>query len=701
MITNKTKIIKNTQSIFYNEFISDLKYIDKQIANDFIKVTHFQYKPKQAFFIIKLLNIYFYLNNIEINYLNFKNSNNKELFSNFLNFCHSDLFGYSLKFKQLIKNYLIRMIDLLNEQRTFKIEIDLNNVNFDYKINSEQFSNKLKILEGYIFKNGFKNIPLIHYSYHFDEKKALVLYDYIDLKSILFLDKESNVYLFNNLLDYCILNNKDFFKIDFYDLNYFAKYFFNKLNDRKINIEAYKQNWNFFIDFFNDAIKPINKDKLKILTKRTKGFQTNIKIENNKFIKTKLLVDVPLEISDEKSILKLKETNNQYIEIIESFSKEIIEDYINQQNIGTYPPDEFFTTDINILCNKYQMRKSGGIKSWIESNLNHNAVFNKTHAFCICSLLIINHPSITTQFLEELTVESFIKTDNYYYLVGEKRRKGKDFAEQKILLNEYTKSLIELLIENNKRFSRVYKSNKLFLHVNEHIKFKIFDSKIEPNKYTFDKLTSYINNNYEIDIDIDNFLKNVLFSKIRASCAIKLFFETSSTKKMAEILGHENYKPDLLSHYLPEPIIHFYQSRWIRIFQKGIIYESMKDSKFLLKAIGFKNIDTLNLFLSNHMIKDLPSTNINKSPVKDIVEYDECYISINEENLTALFSLKEAVLKSKNQNKINSTSLFWSDFADKLYYEIFNNKSYYSFQDILNKALKNINIKNFEEVIYE
>ena len=165
---------------------------------------------------------------------------------------------------------------------------------------------------------------------------------------------------------------------------------------------------------------------------------------------------------------------------------------------------------------------------------------------------------------------------------------------------------------------------------------------------------------------------------------------------MAEILGHENYNPSLLTHYLPEPIIHFYQSRWIRTFQKGIIYEAMKDSEFLLKAIGFKDMETLDEFLSNHMLKNLPTSKVKKAQLTA----DECYVSINEENLTALFSIKEAVKAASDKETINEKALFWTNFAEKLESEIANNKTYYSFNKVLKVALAKAEPNNFKEVIY-
>lgn len=45
------------------------------------------------------------------------------------------------------------------------------------------------------------------------------------------------------------------------------------------------------------------------------------------------------------------------------------------------------------------------------------------------------------------------------------------------------------------------------------------------------------------------------------------------------------------------------------IISKGIICESLKNSDLLFKASGFKTMEQLDLFLKNHVLKDVPSKN--------------------------------------------------------------------------------------------
>ena len=99
-------------------------------------------------------------------------------------------------------------------------------------------------------------------------------------------------------------------------------------------------------------------------------------------------------------------------------------------------------------------------------------------------------------------------------------------------------------------------------------------------------------------------------TKLRASKAVQLYLIQNDTQKMAEALGHKYYRPELLSFYLPETILNFFQSRWIRIFQKGIICEAMKDSKNFFKASKFNSLEELEEFMNLHSLKNIPEPKI-------------------------------------------------------------------------------------------
>lgn len=209
------------------------------------------------------------------------------------------------------------MISHLNISRTVLLELDTSSLNFNYELDLSILSDKLKAMQGYVFERSeVGTLLLFKYNWKFGITESIRLYNQIDKISKHIKISHGTIYVLNNLIDYCIVKNKNIFLINNEDMGQFAKTFFNSINDRKVNIRQYQQFWNDFIELFGDCIVNINKEQLKVKTKRLSGNATIIKIKNNKKIKDKLITEVPLEVSDEKSIFILKEkvTQNLYIE---------------------------------------------------------------------------------------------------------------------------------------------------------------------------------------------------------------------------------------------------------------------------------------------------------------------------------------------------------------------------------------------------
>jgi hypothetical protein len=700
-------IIKNIKSFFLNSYLNTLPFIDPQIVKE-LQIIDNKFTPK----IIKLLNLYFYLYNLNLSHLSFKNKDQSKLFNDFLLFLTSNLTNtnsnYVLKTKQAYQNNLIGMIDKLNESRIIKIKLNRLD-SFDHEYDFSNVLDKIKIVDGIKIKKSRDVFCFIaiKYANKFSIEETLYIYDQISIFKSHSKYNRSTASIFSLYLDFIAENNTKLENSNDNLLGEFAFVYFKGLEERKVNIEKYKPFWNGFILFIKDTFKlEINDKFLKIKTTRGLGNQTNIKFVNKKNIKDKLLTDVPLEICDDKAMFILKEKSLQDIKIISNWADYVINDYLDQQDIGTYPFDEFFLEDPETLKTKYKMWRENGIKSWINNNLNTKAIFNKEHLIAAFSILVIEHPVITDGFLKDIEKKSVVKTDQGTFLIGRKHRKGKNYSEQKVLLNERSLKVVNILLDNNKKMGKLVNSDSLTLHTTPLSIFKIVPyQKFKRTKDFYQNIFSFIKNNYSFeDQEIETFINKITLTKIRATCGINEFFKYESTKKMAEILGHERYNSSLLTHYLPEPIIHFYQSRWIRIFQKGIIYEAMKDSDNLLEAIGFENMDMMDEFLKNHTIKNMPTQKNERDNkiVDKIPDFDEAYVSICEENLTALLSIKKAVEETPDKNKIHEKALFWKNFTDRLVNEIENNNSYYSFIKILSTAKdKSLNnLDSYKKVIY-
>lgn len=708
-------IIKNIKSFFFNSYLNKLIFLDPQIVKE-IKSTEVNLTKKQKSHIVKilkLLNLYFALNDININYLSFKNSNQDNLFNDFLLFITSNLTNTksgSIKSKQAYQNYLNLIVEQLNKSRVSKIELKKIET-FDHKYDFSSYLNKIKVVDGVkIIKSNDKIVvSSIEYANRFGIDKCLEIYNQLELMKNHSKLNRGSLDILSMYLRFISEKGVEIYESNEKILSEFIFIYFKDLEDRKVNILNYKQFWNNFISVIKDVFNlDINEKQLRVKTEHRNGNSANIKVVNKKFVKDKLLTEVPLEVCDDKAMFVLKEKSIQDIEIIKNWAQYTLEDYEKQQKIGNYPHKEFFTVDPEVLRVKYKMWQSKGFKYWVEENLNTNAIFNKSHLFAAASLLVINNPSITESFLKDLTRSSVVKTDQGTYLIGRKHRKGKNFSEQKILLNKESLKVINILIENSKKMSEIIESDSLLLHVTKWSQFKILEAKtFKITKDVFESINNYLSKKYNFEKEMtESFIKKINLTRIRATCGINTFFKYENTKKMAEILGHEVYNSKLLTHYLPEPIIHFYQSRWIRIFQKGIIYEAMKYNENLLSSIGFENMDILDEFLKNHTIKNLPTTNNHFVEGNEMVEketvFDECYVTISEDNLIALLSIKEAVEVSENKSKINEKALFWKNFTERLINEIENNNSYFSFNKILLNAKEKINnnLEQYKKVIY-
>lgn len=201
---------------------------------------------------------------------------------------------------------------------------------------------------------------------------------------------------------------------------------------------------------------------------------------------------------------------------------------------------------------------------------------------------------------------------------------------------------------------------------------------------------------------MDRYIWKVSLTTIRASSAVLVYLETNDIQKMSKALGHTNVTKDRLREYLPEPILAFFQSRWVRIFQKAIICEAMKDSEYLLKATKFDTIEVLHQFLTNHALKKVPKyvmdDNIDDS--QNLPNESQVYFSVDTGILVSLLSIENAVKLSPINKNINGYARYWSKVSELITKEIErSNDKNLKFK--LKNAMMNINVDSMEDIIYE
>ena len=254
-------------------------------------------------------------------------------------------------------------------------------------------------------------------------------------------------------------------------------------------------------------------------------------------------------------------------------------------------------------------------------------------------LLIEQHPSITERWLTKLELfnengkaKGYRKTGDAWIAESVKERRGAKLAQQVVHLNETSKKLMDDLILYTADAREWLKKQG-----NDDWRYLFLSSKSgfsEPSRvWGVPAVSGAVSTNSLIaqtiltptsvvDREAAQSIKNNLgCASFRASCGVLVYLRTRSEKAMSEALGHESYEPLLLSSYLPPPILDFFKSRWVSIFQHALIFEAMKDSEDLLDAIGFSQ-EELHQFLQNHQLKPLPA-HIMDGQIDDLLEKEQ------------------------------------------------------------------------------
>lgn len=339
-------------------------------------------------------------------------------------------------------------------------------------------------------------------------------------------------------------------------------------------------------------------------------------------------------------------------------------------------------------------------------------------------LLVSEHPEITGSFLEKLILcddngdyIGFVKTETGANLVGYKDRRGKKLSEQVISLNSLSQRWVEEIIEITEPLRNFLREQgdpawkELFLTCGgafskpSSARFPRWNrSKLAGSDSLLAGLQSqFAPYEHLMGCRIQDYLERVSLTSLRASCGVAVYLKTKNVTEMAKALGHARYDSLLLGRYLPEALLGFFQTRWIRIFQRGFICEAMKNSPYLLEATNFTNMDELHSFLKNHALKDIPAylqTPEQENITATVATKDHVYISIDVGIMTALLSLEQAVNQSPMPNKISGRAKYWAQISSLITFEIERGNDGL-LKEHLSTALAHRNPAYMEEVIYE
>ncbi|WP_133407303.1 hypothetical protein [Parashewanella tropica] len=368
--------------------------------------------------------------------------------------------------------------------------------------------------------------------------------------------------------------------------------------------------------------------------------------EQGNAFNNKLITHIPISYSDDQAIEALLESiDNDFSHVVsacQELRRETMARFHKRKNLakvgkvklgdakGTYPGHPGFV-DMRLpenQCATYEAikyRKTNDVAGYLKTDkdfITEYAIIAPYTLYPFFYLLINEHSEITQSWLENWRLYNdndkeygFVQSGASYIATSYKFRRGALLAEQKIILNETSIQLVRDIITLTSDARKALKDQG-----NGDYKYMLIKARgfMAPGR-----VTNIINCNREemrkselgkkilepssiTDTErAGSIFRNLSVSSFRASRAVLVYLKTKSTKAMSEALGHESYQPKLLSHYLPTPILRYFQDRWVRIFQNALVYEAMKESDYLFEAVDFSEKE-LDDFLRHHQLKPLP-----------------------------------------------------------------------------------------------
>jgi hypothetical protein len=248
---------------------------------------------------------------------------------------------------------------------------------------------------------------------------------------------------------------------------------------------------------------------------------------------------------------------------------------------------------------------------------------NKSTLSVLLTLLVMEHPLITPAWLASWdlfdvngNMVGYKQVGNQHIAVSYKSRKGATNAQQEVVLNEFSKSIVEFLMQHT-RLAREYLKNTENTNWRKMILTATATGALRPSKLS-NMLNSasdfydWLQDKTLFDESSDITLKDAQaiseihsLRSIRRHRGFQIYLETRSMDAVAEALGHEKKDARLLASYLPKPLMDFFNARWVRQFQNAILLEAMKDSVYRLDAVNMSAED-IEEFLANHGISNIP-----------------------------------------------------------------------------------------------
>ena len=310
-----------------------------------------------------------------------------------------------------------------------------------------------------------------------------------------------------------------------------------------------------------------------------------------------------------------------------------------------------------------------------ELNLPTNATL-----FALTALLVMEHPKITPSWLQKLQLfnengklRGYIQAGEQHILTSDKDRRGRNLAQQDVVLNEYSKSIVDFIVQHTDTARQHLKSIGnpdwkfllLTCSLNKAMKPSYGFALYKP----FSVVKPLLNNRELMPLecnlsqqDIDTIASITTHRSIRRHRGLQIYLETRSQSAVADALGHKEVDQDLMDAYLPKPLMDFFTERVVRQFQKAIILEAMKDSPYLLDAVNM-TYEEIEEFLANHGLNDIPdfkaTSSFDKAASQDEQSvFNKVVFTITLPLLQLLMSIKTIIDNDNDNDNDNDKSNF-------------------------------------------
>lgn len=482
-------------------------------------------------------------------------------------------------------------------------------------------------------------------------------------------------------------------------LNFMRSYFVER-HAEGMTIKYLKSSWRCFVRFLEDHVFPaglIAAPEIPLPTPivgASVGAKTRIRKSlepgRREDVKANLITEVPLSLTDLEAAEFIFKQLECDLGIIRSWALSAREDVLRlqkrRQELASFYLSKKQLGKNNALARTaYQYEQfveTGNSKKRVPGYCREHAgslgIINGLSLLPFAILIIIEHPQITTTFLNDLELydkngkmTGLVHLDRSSYLTGYKMRRGAANAEQRIKLNSVSLGLVNEILSLTSPLRRIAHLNRGTHGGRLFLVHRSKTARSLPVAVSFASVASY--NAAEIALDIarrtgvdparaKRLAKLLSLRSIRATMAVLHLRDTGSLEQTAEAIGHKDALPKLMDHYIPESLHGFLKSRWIRIFQTGIIVEAMQGSPLLFEASGLADLQQLDAFLKNHALNLADA----ETPVDACTPEDEreALVCISPEVVRVLSDIENRV----NADKAGSPGILisWAAFYKHL-----------------------------------